>query len=78
MNKNELEGAFEAFEKACQGYYGEIYKILKTEFTYQYVDDTVMLSEGPEILERYFDYEAVGRDFFLERHAEITGFVFVD
>jgi antirestriction protein len=37
-----------------------------------------MLSGAPEILERYFDYEAFGRDLFLESYIEINGFVFAD
>ena len=37
-----------------------------------------MLSGASEILERYFDYEAFGRDLFLESYTEISGFVFVD
>ena len=50
----------------------------KTEFTYQYVEDTGMLSGAPKILERYFDYEAFGRDLFLESYTEINGFVFIN
>jgi antirestriction protein len=37
-----------------------------------------MLSGAPEILEKYFDYEALARDLFLESYTEINGFVFVD
>jgi len=37
-----------------------------------------MLSEALEILERCFDYEAFGRDLFLESYIEINGFIFID
>ena len=37
-----------------------------------------MLSGVPEILERYFDYEAFGRDLFLEGYSEYNGHVFMD
>jgi antirestriction protein len=37
-----------------------------------------MLSGAPEILERYFDYEAFERDLFLERSTDINGSVFAD
>lgn len=77
VNGNDLEETLESFEEVYQGYYGGAFKDPKTEFTYQYVEDTGMLSEAPEILERYFDYEAFGRDLFLESYTEINGFVFV-
>jgi antirestriction protein len=37
-----------------------------------------MLSGAPEILEKYFDYEAFGRDLFIESYAEINEFIFID
>ncbi|CAG5013053.1 hypothetical protein DYBT9275_05327 [Dyadobacter sp. CECT 9275] len=77
-NGNELEETLEGFEEAYQGYYGGAFKDPKTEFTYQYVEDTGMLSGVPETLERYFDYEAFGRDLFLEGYTEYNGHVFID
>jgi antirestriction protein len=74
----------EAFEIYCsdivsyQGYFGRVMKDPKTEFTYQYVVYTGMLSGAPEILEKYFDYEAFGRDLFIESYAEINEFIFID
>jgi antirestriction protein len=65
-NGNDLKETLQSFEEACQGYCGGDFKDPKTEFIYQYVEDTGMLSGAPQILERYFDYEAFGRDFFLK------------
>ena len=77
-SRNNLEETLEGFEQSYQGYFGGVMKDPKTEFTYQYVEDTGMLPGAPEILERYFDYEAFGRDLFLESYTEINGFVFAD
>jgi antirestriction protein len=32
----------------------------------------------PELLERYFDYEAFGRDMFLGDYTEYEGHIFLD
>jgi antirestriction protein len=77
-NGNDLEETLEGFNEAYQGYYGGAWKDPKTEFTYRYIEDTGMLSQAPEILERYFDYEVFGRDLFLEGYSEYDGHVFID
>ena len=63
-NGNDLEETLKGFNGAYQGYYAGVLKDPKTEFAYQYVEDTGMLAGVPELLERYFDYEAFGRDLF--------------
>ena len=77
-NGNDLEETLEGFNEAYQGYYGGAMKDPKTEFTYQYVQDTGMLAGAPSVLERYFDYEAFGRDLFLDGYSEYEGHVFID
>jgi antirestriction protein len=77
-NGNDLEETLEGFNEAYQGHYGGVMKDPKTEFTYQYVEDTGMFHGVPEILERYFDYEAFGRDLFLDGYSEYEGHVFID
>ena len=78
VNGNDLEETLEGFNEAYQGYYGGAMKDPKTEFTYQYVEDTGMLAGASELLERYFDYEAFGRDLFLEGYSQYDGHVFLD
>ncbi|TKT92661.1 antirestriction protein ArdA [Dyadobacter frigoris] len=77
-NGNDLEETLEGFNEAYQGYYGGVMKDPKTEFTYQYVEDTGMLAGAPSVLERYFDYEAFGKDLFLDGYSEYNGHVFID
>jgi antirestriction protein len=77
-NGNDLEETLEGFDEAYQGYYGWAMKDPKTEFTYQYVEDTGMLAGASSLLERYFDYEAFGRDLFLDGYSEYEGHVFLD
>ena len=48
------------------------------EFAYQYIEDTGMLSDVPELLQRYFDYEAYARDLFLDGYSQYEGHVFID
>jgi len=78
VNGNDINETLEGFNEAYQGYYGGAMKDPKTEFTYQYVEDTGMLAGVPEHLEIYFDYEAFGRDLFLEGYSEYDGHVFLD
>jgi hypothetical protein len=37
-----------------------------------------IFSGAPEILERDFNKEALGRDLFLESYSEINGFILID
>lgn len=37
-----------------------------TDVAYQVIEESGMLSEAPELVQRYFDYEAFGRDLDLE------------
>ena len=48
------------------------------EYTYQYVEETGLLSGLPSMLEKYFDYQAFAKDLFLERYSEYEGHVFVN
>jgi antirestriction protein len=50
----------------------------KLEFTYQYIEETGMLANAPDILERYFNYEAFARDLFMEGYSEYDGHIFAD
>jgi antirestriction protein len=74
----DFDQLLEDFNESYQGYYGGVMKDAKTEFTYQFVEDTGLLSGVPQILERYFDYEAYGRDLFLEGYTEYDGHIFLD
>ncbi|SEI82395.1 Antirestriction protein (ArdA) [Dyadobacter sp. SG02] len=48
------------------------------EYTYQYAEETGLLSSVPSTLEKYLDYEAFARDLFLEGYSEYDGHVFSD
>jgi len=75
---NELDETLKGFNEAYQGYYGGAVKDPKTEFAYQYMEDIGLLSGVPQMLERYFDYEAFGRDMFLGDYSEYEGHIFLD
>ncbi|MCF0059089.1 antirestriction protein ArdA [Dyadobacter sp. CY356] len=77
-NGNDLEETLEGFNEAYQGYYGGVMKDPKTEFAYQYIEDIGLLEGVPQMLERYFDYEAFGRDMFLGDYTEYEGHIFLD
>ncbi|MDQ6482672.1 antirestriction protein ArdA [Dyadobacter sp. LHD-138] len=76
-NGNDLDETLEGFQESYQGYFGKS-NDPKTDFAYQFVEDTGLLAGAPDILERYFDYEAYGRDLFLEGYSEYEGYVFID
>ncbi|MEI9531705.1 antirestriction protein ArdA [Enterobacter hormaechei] len=46
------------------------------DYAYQLVEDTGMLSEVPEPLRNYFDYESYARDLFSSGYVFHDGFVF--
>ena len=77
-NGNDLDETLQGFEESYQGYFSGTIKDPELEFTYQYIEDTGMLSDVPELLQRYFDYEAFARDLFLEGYSEYDGHVFAD
>ncbi|MBE9465484.1 antirestriction protein ArdA [Dyadobacter subterraneus] len=77
-NGNDLDETLEGFNEAYQGYYGGAMKDPKTEFAYQYIEDIGLLERVPQMLERYFDYEAFGRDMFLGDYSEYDGHIFLD
>lgn len=74
----DFDELLEGFNDSYQGYFGGVMKDAKTEFTYQYIEDTGLLSGVPEILERYFDYETYTKDLFLEGYTEHDGHIFLD
>ncbi|MDQ6479988.1 antirestriction protein ArdA [Dyadobacter sp. LHD-138] len=76
-NGNDLDETLEGFEQSYQGYFGKG-NDPKKDFAYQFVEDTGLLAGAPDILERYFDYEAYGRDLFLEGYSAYEGYVFID
>lgn len=59
------------FENA---YYGEAEN--ETDFAYQYCEDLGILKEIPEDLQMYFDFEAYGRDLFINDFYFNDGYVF--
>lgn len=77
-NGIDFDELLEGFNESYQGYFGGVMKDAKIEFAYQYIEDTGMLSDVPEILERYFDYEAYAKDLFLEGYTEYDGHIFLD
>lgn len=77
-NGNDLEETQQGFEESYQGYFAGSMKDPETEFAYQYIEDTGMLSDVPELLQRYFDYEAYARDLFLDGYSQYEGHVFMD
>ena len=46
------------------------------DFTYQYIDDCGYLSNVPDTIARYFDYEKFSRDLFMSDFHHENGFVF--
>jgi hypothetical protein len=61
----------DTFESAYMGQYDS-----EQAYADQYIDDTGMLSEMPEHLQCYFDYEAFARDLFMCDYYFDSGFVF--
>ena len=59
-------------------YYGDFYgeSDPKLAFTENYVDEAGLLSEVPENLRYYFDYEAFARDLFINDFHEEDGYIF--
>ncbi|WP_439585166.1 antirestriction protein ArdA [Dyadobacter bucti] len=78
LNGYELEDQLECFRENYRGYFGGAMKDAKLEYTYQYVEETAMLSGMSAELERYFDYEAFARDLFLDGYSEYDGHIFID
>lgn len=54
---NHSSASLEDFRDAYQGTFRSL-----EEWAYDYMDNTGLLSDLPENLQRYFDYEAYGRD----------------
>jgi antirestriction protein len=72
----ELEDQLESFDESYHGYFGGSMKDPEIEFTYQYIEDTGMLSEVAETLQRYFDYHAFARDLFMDGYSQLEGHIF--
>jgi antirestriction protein len=77
-NRYELEDQLESFRESYRGFFGGSMKDATLEYTYQYVEETGLLSGVPSTLEKYFDYEAFARDLFLEVYSEYEGHIFAD
>ena len=56
----ELDIPLESIQDAYCGQYDD-----ETDYAKQYCDDTVMLSDIPDNIKMYFDYESFGRDIFI-------------
>lgn len=76
-NGYELQNQLEGFRESYRGFFGGS-KDPELEYTYQYVEETGLLSDLPSALEKYFDYEAFAKDLFLEGYSEYDGHVFSD
>ena len=75
-NEKDFEEILEEFNESYQGYFAGSMKDPAEEFAYQYIEDNGMLSDVPELLQRYFDYEAFGKDLFMDVYSEYEGHVF--
>lgn len=75
---DSIEELLDKFNDSYQGYYGNGSADTKEEFAYYLIEETGLLSGIPDILTRYFDYEAYGRDLFLDGFSEYNGHVFRD
>ena len=77
-NGYELDDQLEGFRESYQEFFGVSGKDATLKFTYQYVEETGLLSGVPSTLEKYFDYEAFARDLFLDGYSEYEGHVFIE
>ncbi|MHA4741982.1 antirestriction protein ArdA [Dyadobacter sp. MSC1_007] len=77
-NRYELEDQLESFGESYRGFFSGSGKDATLEYAYQYVEETGLLSGVASTLEKYFDYEALARDLFLEGYSEYEGHVFAD
>ena len=62
---------YDAFDDA---YLGEAES--EEAFAQQHVEDCGLLNDLPESLRGYFDYEAYGRDLFMDSYVLLDGYVF--
>lgn len=69
----EVSELVDGFEEAYQGEHDS-----ETDFAYSIVDDLGMLSEVPDSIAMYFDFEKYGRDLFLDGYTFTNGYVFRD
>lgn len=69
----------QAIEKIEDGDYN-IYEDCEdmADVAYQVIEESGMLSEAPELAQRYFDYEAFGRDLDLEGNFYRTGSGYIE
>ncbi|MDR6804540.1 antirestriction protein [Dyadobacter sp. BE34] len=77
-NGYELDDQLDGFRESYRGFFGGSGKDATLEYTYQYIEETGLLSGVPSALEKYFDYEAFAKDLFLDGCSEYEGHVFVD
>lgn len=61
-------------EDVTDSYQGSFYN--STELAYDFIDSTCMLSDVPESVARYFDYESFGRDLAMD-YLELNGHYFL-
>jgi antirestriction protein len=67
----ENETDLEKFKERYRGKWDS-----EKDYCEHYVDDLGIISEAPEDLQRYFDYDAYARDLFIETVFEVKGHVF--
>jgi antirestriction protein len=64
------------FENSYQGYYGKGTENAEIRYTEQFVDDMGYLKNVPDVVQRYFDFEAYAKELFMADLYEDEGHVF--
>jgi antirestriction protein len=63
------------FENSYQGYYGKGTENAEIRYTEQFVDDMGYLKNVPDVVQRYFDFEAYAKELFMADLYEDEGHV---
>jgi antirestriction protein len=71
---NDYETPEELIEAFEENYAGEFSS--QSDFAQDFCDGTGMLSEMPEMLRGYFDYDAFGRDLLMGDYWQHNGYYF--
>jgi antirestriction protein len=64
------------FENSYQGYYGKGTENAEIRYTDQFVNDMGYLKNVPDVVQRYFDFEAYSKELFMADLYEDEGHVF--
>lgn len=71
-----IEEAIEKIENEEYNVYNDCDDM--TDVSYQVIEESGMLSEAPELAQRYFDYAGFGRDLEIEGHFYRTGSGYIE